>query len=142
MKDVQHRSSENEESPDGSDPKPLCLSCLVPNDPLAHFCANCGAPLTSYAATGPIEHLFAEGHVYRQATERPKNLIVVLGIWIIFGSMALTGGAMLFLSGDATVGYAFGAFLVPISLIIIWKTTRNYLARRQPDTASETELNL
>ena len=108
----------------------LCVSCMFPNEPPVHFCAKCGAPMSSYAATGPFESLFAEGHVYRQATERPRRLIVVLGIWIIFGMMAVAGVAMLFIGREVGLQYVVvGAFLLPISLVIIWKTTRNYFTR-------------
>lgn len=113
-----------------SDDRQLCVSCMFPNAPSAHFCAKCGAPMTSYAATGPFESLFAEGHVYRQATERPRGLVVVLGIWFIFGVMALVGVMMLFIGRE--VGFqsvALGAFVLPISLVIIWKTTRSYFSR-------------
>ncbi|MBA4148757.1 MAG: hypothetical protein H0X66_11640 [Verrucomicrobia bacterium] len=139
MEDVKPRWPENNDQvPDESDAKPLCLSCLVPNELSAHFCAKCGAPLTSYAATGPFEHLFAEGHVYRQATERPRSFIVVFGIWLIFGTMALTAAALVFMSREnGVVSAAFGAFLLPVSLIIIWKTTRNYLARPRMDNTPD-----
>jgi hypothetical protein len=112
------------------DEKQLCVSCMFPNQPAAHFCAKCGAPLSSYASTGPFEHLFAEGHVYRQATERPHNLVVVLGVWLIFGVTALAGAALLFIGREDGIQYVVaGAFFLPISLVMIWKTTRSYLAR-------------
>jgi hypothetical protein len=75
------------------------------------FCAECGAPMTSYAAIGPFEHIFAEGHVYRQAAERPRSFIAVLGIWIIFGVMALAGAAMLFIGREPVIG----AVILPLS---------------------------
>jgi hypothetical protein len=116
--------------PADSDEKQLCVSCMFPNQPAAHFCAKCGAPLSSYASTGPFEHLFAEGHVYRQATERPHNLVVVLGVWLIFGVTALAGAALLFIGREDGIQYVVvGAFFLPISLVMIWKTTRSYLAR-------------
>jgi MFS-type transporter involved in bile tolerance (Atg22 family) len=103
---------------------------MFPNAPGAHFCDKCGAPMSSYAATGPFESLFAEGHVYRQATERPRSLLVVLGIWIIFGMVAVAGGAMLFFGREHGLEYVIlGLFLLPVSLVIIWKTTRSYFAR-------------
>jgi hypothetical protein len=118
------------EPPAESEEKQLCVSCMFPNAPLAHFCTKCGAPMSSYAATGPFESLFAEGHVYRQAAERPRSLVVVLGIWIIFGAMALAGVAMLFLGREVGVQYVVGgAFVLPVSLVIIWKTTRSYFTR-------------
>jgi ribosomal protein L40E len=111
--------------------KALCTSCMASNEPSAHFCAKCGAPLTPYAATGPFESILAEGHVYRQAVEKPRNLVVVLGMWLIFGMIALGAVVMLFVGRDVGFEYLIaGAFLLPVSLIMIWKTTRNYLARR------------
>lgn len=111
----------------------MCTSCAVPNQPAAHFCAKCGAPLSSYAATGPFESLFAEGHVYREAAEHPRKLIVVLGVWLIFGTMALASTVILLI--DCTVSFSvdtvFAAFLLIFSVVILWKTTRNYRSRRQ-----------
>jgi hypothetical protein len=107
---------------------------MFPNDPAAHFCAKCGAPLTSYAATGPFESLFAEGHVYRQAAERPRSMVVVLGVWLIFGMIALAGLVFVFMGRDMGIGYtAFGALMLAFSVVLIWKTTRNYLARGKTD---------
>jgi hypothetical protein len=112
------------------DEKQLCVGCMFPNEPSVHFCAKCGAPMSSYAATGPFESLFAEGHVYRQASERPRSFVVVLGIWIIFGIMVMGGVALLFIGREAGLQYVVaGAFLLPISLVMIWKTTRNYFNR-------------
>ena len=112
--------------------KQLCVSCMFPNEPQAHFCTKCGAPLTSYAATGPFESMFAEGHVYRQAAERPHRFIVVLGIWLIFAAIAFIGVVMI----QAGVRFMFGfvvvgAILISLSLMMIVKTTRNYFAKRQ-----------
>lgn len=116
---------------DTSNEKQLCLSCMFPNECGVHFCAECGAPLTSYAATGPFESIFAEGHVYRQAAERPRSFIVVLGIWMIFGALALTGATLLAFGRDlGLVGVVIGALLLVISLAMIVKTTRNYFAAK------------
>lgn len=121
------------QTPAESDEKQLCASCMFPNETSVHFCAKCGAPMSSYAATGPFEHLFAEGHVYRQATERPRSLVVVLGIWLIFGVFALAGMALLFIGREGGIQYVVvGAFFLPISLVLIWKTTRSYLTRPRP----------
>ena len=122
------------ESPADANEKQLCVSCMFPNESAAHFCAKCGAPMSSYAATGPFESLFAEGHVYRQAAERLRSFVVVLGIWLIFGMMALVGVALLFIGREVGIQYVVvGAFLLPISVVMIWKTTRSYLARPRPE---------
>ena len=107
---------------------------MFPNEQSAHFSADCGAPMSSYAATGPFESIFAEGHVYRQAAERPRRFIVVLGVWLIFGMMASAGATLIFIGRELGIEYLIaGAFLLPISLVMIWKTTRNYFAGRRID---------
>ena len=58
----------------------LCMRCMAANIPGSHFCRPCGAPMSSYAATGPYESLFAEGHLYGTAAEQPRRLVVVLGM--------------------------------------------------------------
>lgn len=120
------------------DEKQLCVSCVAPNEPAANFCAKCGAPLTSYASTGPFEHLFAEGAVYRQAAERPRSWVVVLGVWLIFGMMASGGVLLVAISRDSSFLFAIpGAGLVAVSVVMVWKTTRNYLARKQVENKSD-----
>lgn len=113
--------------------KQLCIRCLAPNEPLAHFCAKCGAPLSSYASTGFLESAYAEGAVYRAAAERPRKLIVVLGVWMIFGAIALAGAVILAVSTEG--GFhdkIIGAAMLAFSLVMIVKTTKNYFAKPKP----------
>jgi hypothetical protein len=111
---------------------------MSPNPPEAHFCANCGAPLTPYASTGPFEALFAEGQVYRQAAEQPGKLLVGVRIWIIFGFGALAGIVMIWAGLDHEFGaLIFGVFILPISVALIFKTTRNYLRGRKRGQKSQ-----
>ena len=130
-------SSEPDQNPQpavDADEQQLCVSCMAPNHPSAHFCHKCGAPLSSYASTGPFESVFAEGAVYRQAAERPRSLVVVLGVWLIFGMMALIGLFFVVMGRDSGIGYAaIGACLLACSIAMLWKCTRNYLARHKPD---------
>ena len=113
------------------DEKQLCLSCLSPNSPVANFCADCGAPLSSYAATGPLERVFAEGHLYRQAVAEPKSILVVIGVWLLFGMTAAAGIVPLFDRSEAGLpGYLMALLLVPICVVMIWKTTARYLSRK------------
>jgi hypothetical protein len=114
----------------GSNDRELCVTCVFPNEPGRNFCARCGAPITSYAATGPFESIFAEGHLYRQAAENPRRFIVVLGIWMIFGMTAVWGTTLLFESNWPNI--LIGFFLLAISIAIISRSTRNYLTRPIP----------
>jgi hypothetical protein len=113
---------------DDPDERQLCVNCVAPNQPSAHFCADCGAPLSSYAATGPFELVFAEGHVYRQAAEHPRHLIVVLGVWLIFTPMAFTGVWLMLDPRESSVAdVLLGLLFFAVSLAMISKTTRNYV---------------
>lgn len=123
----------HQESPE-ADEKQLCIGCTFPNEPSAHFCAKCGAPLTSYAATGPFEGRLAEGYVYRQAAERPRSLIVVLGVWLIFGTFAFSGIGICFIGQNLGSLLQIVCGLIGlISVAVVWKTTRNYFSRRKTD---------
>jgi heme/copper-type cytochrome/quinol oxidase subunit 1 len=134
--------SESPEILPESEETQLCLSCLAPNEISAHFCVKCRAPLSFHASTGPFERLFAEGFVYRHAAQRPRNLIVVMGVWLIFFPMMLMGlsgmadMSYLGLTQDRSVtGRVFGALVsfavAAVSGAMIWKTTQNFLAGRQ-----------
>ncbi|MFO1476895.1 MAG: zinc ribbon domain-containing protein [Verrucomicrobiota bacterium] len=115
----------------------LCVSCMAPNEPEAHFCVQCGAPLSSYASTGPFESLFAEGSVYRKAAERPQKLIVVLGIWVLFGLTGLGGAMIIVISlsrrriGEDWYGILTGAAFIAVSVAMIFRTTANYIGRNR-----------
>ena len=113
----------------------LCLQCLTENRPESHFCRKCGAPLSSFAAIGPFESVFAEGNVYRRAAEQPRRLIVVLGMWLIFGITALAGAGIAARNwdGGGTFGVLSGLGLLIISVILIGKTTMNYRNRKVPE---------
>ncbi len=104
------------------------MASIVPG---VHFCIKCGAPLSSYAAIGPFESVLAEGHVYRSAVERPRNLIILLGIWVIFGMTALACLVVLLVDSVASVDSAIAAFLLIASVVILWRTTRNYQTRKR-----------
>ncbi len=135
MKTEPEKNSENTAATEGS---PLCLGCLAPNHTTANFCAKCGAPMTSYAASGPFELLFAEGHVFRQAAEKPKNLVVVLGVWLIFGFLGISGLFMAVVGSGSGVSWVLlGAFYFFTSLAMIWRSTRSYLARPRPQSSEE-----
>ena len=130
-----------EPAPTETEEKQLCLGCLEPNKPTANFCTKCGAPLSSYAATGPFEHLFAEGSTYRRAAEQPHKLIVVMGVWLIFGPLFLVGLMVISMSSshDPMPGLygVWGGLMMLFSPFIIWKTTRNYLRLRRAAKTSE-----
>lgn len=120
----------------------LCLCCIAPNEPDSHFCVKCGAPLTSYAATGPIESIYAEGYACRQAVEKPRSFIVVLGIWCVFAPAALMGVSILSSLRDwQWKEIAMGLCYTVVPIIIIWKTTRRYMMREIPHAEHDADVD-
>jgi hypothetical protein len=125
-----------------SDERQLCTSCTTPNVTNANFCINCGAPLSSYANIAPFERLFSEGFIYRQAAENPRKLIVVVGVWLMFGLGGMGGLIIIGLgqgsgSWPAIIADLFGGGVVLFSVVMIWKCTRNYLTRKRRDEKSD-----
>lgn len=116
--------------PPESGGKQLCKNCAALNEPGADFCAKCGAPLSAYATMGPFEAVFAQGFIYREAAERPRRFIAVLGIWLIFLPQALAGLGMI-CSREGLYWHLFGGGLIFLALGIIGRTTLNYVAARK-----------
>lgn len=62
----------------------VCPHCLRPIDPNARLCIHCGAPVSAIGWGG--------GYAWRQAMghrARP-NRVVLIGVWLIFGPIALS----------------------------------------------------
>ncbi|HWB58916.1 MAG TPA: zinc ribbon domain-containing protein [Chthoniobacteraceae bacterium] len=131
-----------------SDPgeKQLCAKCLEPNDPNANFCVKCGVPLSSYAATGPLEQVFAQGDLYRSAANRPVKFIVFLGVWLLFMPAGMAGAWVVIQGFAGGTGGGFintllymllGLASVVLSTVMIWKTGCNYFAGKKEEPSSD-----
>jgi ribosomal protein L40E len=121
--------ADNTENFEESEEKQLCVKCLAPNDPNAHFCEKCGTQLSSYAAIGPYEAVFSEAGIYRAAAEGPHNLLVMLGIWVIFGIVLMTGILLCVMASGEFLYVVFGAVCCAFSILMLVKTTRNYFGK-------------
>jgi len=127
---------------DGTE-RALCLACLESNTPNAHFCRKCGAPLSSYATTAPLEHIYALGWMYRTALSKPARPIVLLGVWLILGPTFLW---TVFAVGWTAYFWAVSEVAWPgrddwmstilwlswagISGLILWRITKTYVVDR------------
>jgi len=89
---------ETNEVEDEGPPTPLCLRCLKPVDPAAHYCPNCGnatGQLTSYL---PFESIPWEtgiwgqmwGQMWSHKVSRPGRLLRLF--MIVWGAPALLAG--------------------------------------------------
>lgn len=120
--------------PEGGPPQPadgvVCPKCLLHNAPGAAFCSDCGAPIGMVAAIDPIQHIYAEGFAYRSAVEGPPNLVVLIGMWLIFVPIAFASAVVAF--GSATRGLSprlLFVFFVLCSVVILFRSTKNYVVK-------------
>ena len=123
--------------------QPACTHCFAPIPKTQHFCSHCGAPATTYATTAPYESIFSEGFAWREASQSPTRLIVVIGMWLLWAppllvSLGLTGVAIM-AALDAPspkariVVLIIGALVgggVWISATLLYRTTRNYFGNK------------
>ena len=117
--------------------KPCCPHCFSPVEEAAHFCARCGRPLTSFAATDPIQSIRTEGLVFRGAahTIRP---IVVVGMWLLCVPALGMGVALLAEPKGESGGSAVAALILfALYGAILYRVTANYLRARK-QTAPES----
>ncbi len=102
------------------------------------------APLDSFAATDPVGSVYAEFHTLGKASKKPRNAVVLIGMWTILGMFLFMPVAymikLLFSLGNGgTDGKSFaedgagililGAFAA-VPSILLWRTTINYFRKR------------
>src|SRR5262245_17581054 len=75
--------------------QPFCYKCGSECLPGVNFCRSCGMPLSNLAVTGPYESILARGFLYREATDSPRKLIVVLGMLLLWAPWLLFFGGSL-----------------------------------------------
>ena len=148
-------ASPNDNGPSpAEEPTPACPNCLAGNGPAAHFCTACGAPLTTYATTAPLERVYATGYVYRTAVSERIPFIAALGMWLIFVPQTVCAVAFLFgvlstplaphenwdavLTGYA-VPMAYFAAMLAVYVALLVRVTRNYCRSRASENATKGE---
>lgn len=128
-------------APDHGHEHEICVQCFTDNTPGVNFCRKCGAPLSSHAAIGPFEHLFAEGFIYRKAAADPRRLIVVIGMCGIFGATTLSFAILA--AGYWRAGHlvwALGAMAVAVLCAsIATRTVVSYMKRRNTGPGSANQ---
>ena len=126
-----------EQSPDAG---VVCTACLTPNPPHINYCSKCGALLNSLAAFNPFDQTLVEGFAYRRAVDGPPSKIILIGMWLLFGPSILLvpfvfANSQLGNPGTGFLGYVvahayFAGYLI-ISIIILYRTTANYISKRK-----------
>ncbi|MBS1794565.1 MAG: hypothetical protein JSS81_11960 [Acidobacteria bacterium] len=122
----------------------VCLSCLTPNAPADTECRRCRASLKSGSSLDPLQTIRDEGALFRKAVDGPPKLIVVIGVWVLFGPWILVIIALeywLIAIGPDLVGVIFmlaGAALFIFAAKMLYSTTSKYLrAKNAPSTGDD-----
>ncbi|NJL32226.1 MAG: hypothetical protein HC898_11760 [Phycisphaerales bacterium] len=69
---------------EGGNDNLVCPHCIEPIGRFDHFCPHCARPVSAHASIDPMGQVFSAGQAYQNATDNPR-LIVVVGMWLIFG---------------------------------------------------------
>ncbi len=118
----------------------LCSACLEGNPPGEHFCRKCGAPLSSYATTAPLEQIYSLGWMYRRALSQPTRPIVLLGIWLIIGPIFLWAVRhIVWPDGRFWPNAIIAVFWTGLSGAILYRITKNYVVERNRDANDGVE---
>ena len=113
-----------------SDALVVCPRCLLRNLPSAAFCKDCGAPIGMVSTVDPLQHILAEGFAYRSAVDGPPRLMIVVGIWLLFGPTVFTTIFMLFDGSlDSAPQRLFWLLFAAASIVILYRTTKNYIIK-------------
>jgi hypothetical protein len=106
----------------------LCTACLEANPQGEHFCQKCGAPLSSYATTAPLEQIYSLGWMYRRALSQPVRPIVLLGIWLIIGPTFLWSIWHIVWSDERFwLNIIIAVFWAGLSGMILYRITKNFI---------------
>jgi len=108
----------------------LCPCCLKEVPYRNNLCPHCGAPVSGIAGLMPWEQVLAEGYIYRQAVEKPRRPVILMGMWMLFFPNLIMAAVMLDVArrGDymGAVDFCTIAFWATISVAALYQTTRNY----------------
>lgn len=144
------------EAKDNPDSKPqersldegvVCTACLEVNPPRIDYCIKCGAPLNTLVAFNPFDQTLVEGFAYRRALDGPPSKIILAGMWVLFSPALFTAffiiGPLLWSVPTRSdvrqvlFEYAYWEGYFIISVVILYRTTANYFAKRktkEPET--------
>jgi hypothetical protein len=120
-----------------------CASCLTANHPSEVFCHECGAPVGATATLDPINQIHAQGHLFRTALEGRPRFIVLLGMWIMFLPLLVVSASVavyLITNHNRRSDFVFfwgAAGLAYVSLVILYRITKNYLTTPNKDLESD-----
>ncbi len=87
-----------------------CPNCLTVNDNTVDFCSECGHPIGSMVNLDPVGQIKSQGHLFREATNKPRSLFIIIGLWIYFG-LTIVGMTLVIFFSDMDFHFLTDIFL-------------------------------
>ncbi len=125
----------------------VCTVCLEANPPEQSYCFKCGALLNSLRAFNPFDQTLVKGFAYRRAVDGPPSRVIVGGMWLLFFPPCILAIAELFADFfhvvhqgvlAALLRYVFPIVYILTIATVLYRTTANYLTKRNPSATKET----
>jgi len=115
----------------------LCLACMKENNGAATFCRFCNHALSLTNNPDHLQKIAMEGAVYAKAVEVKPNIVVVVGVWLLFFPILIvslpSAISVIFEDGGGTPSFVIFWILIIITIFsgtMLYKVTRNYYNAR------------
>ncbi|MBA3600421.1 MAG: hypothetical protein H0W45_04160 [Acidobacteria bacterium] len=116
----------------------LCVACMKENNGAATFCRFCNAALSLTDNPDHLQRIAMEGALYAKAVEVKPNIVVLVGVWLLFFPIlivSLPSAISVMLEGEGgTLSFVIFWILIITAIFsgtMLYKVTRNYLIGRK-----------
>ncbi len=116
----------------------LCVACMKENNGAATFCRFCNAALSLTDNPDHLQRIAMEGALYAKAVEVKPNIVVLVGVWLLFFPIlivSLPSAISVMLEGEGgTPSFVIFWILIITAIFsgtMLYKVTRNYLIGRK-----------
>ena len=116
----------------------LCLACMKENNGAATFCRFCNHALSLTNNPDHLQKIAMEGAVYAKAVEVKPNIVVVVGVWLLFFPILIvslpSAISMMLEGGGGSASFVMFWLLIITAVFsgaMLYKVTRNYFNGRK-----------
>lgn len=106
----------------------VCPKCLNPMPEHSYECPTCKQRIS--VQIDPLAQVYAQGELIQKGTANPKNIVVLIGIWLLFSPTVLISFLQIFLISSSRKLEFQDIYLILFSILcsfILYKTTINYV---------------
>ena len=114
----------------------------------ATVCRHCMGPFMAMRNSDPMGSIWARGDAFAKAASTPRKPIVVVGVWMLFGPLALGCLVMCGIGIGEMIAKEDlrGLIVMPVPVgglalfgTILYRTTNNFFKQREASEESEKD---